>query len=378
MAAIAQQLLGHFPGIAALLPVAGSLLLLSQPTQGWVGKLLSCKTLVWIGALSYSLYLWHWPVLAFLRYYTGAEKLGWQFSLVFIGLTLALSIISYYWVETPLRQKRSTIRLSGYTCFLVLIALVAGVGTKLNAYFTSELLPIEFQRYADPYTICHGQIVGDCLKGDLTSDKEILILGDSHAAMLNHFFDSLGKELGFKARIITASSCVTIPEFDFKRIPEYAQKVCLNQIKEAEKHLPKAKAIFLGGFWSWQLASSDFQVALDEFLETQSQLQTKVYILEQVPLFDSNPLRLLRFNGLGMESKMAINPVYHQANVFLQHLSAKYSNVASLNFESTGFFERAPFLNGKLIYLDKHHINEVGARSYAKYALPYFQKLLSE
>lgn len=51
MAAIAQPMLGPFPGIAALLPVAGSVLLLSRPAQGWVGKLLSCKTLVWFGAL---------------------------------------------------------------------------------------------------------------------------------------------------------------------------------------------------------------------------------------------------------------------------------------------------------------------------------------
>ena len=95
---------------------------------------------------------------------------------------------------------------------------------KVNAVFTPEQLPIEYRRYADPETICHGKIIGACLKGDLTSDREVLVLGDSHATMLNHFFDYLGKELGFKARIITASSCLTISGFDYQKIAEWAHE----------------------------------------------------------------------------------------------------------------------------------------------------------
>lgn len=318
-------------------------------------------------------------MLAFLRYYTGSEVLNVEFTLLFIGLTLLLSMFSYYGIERAFRH--SYLSKKQLVAWVVLVLSVLGTSqsiAKVNAVLTPEPLPIEYKRYADPATICHGQMVGDCLKGDLNSEKEILVLGDSHAAMLNHFFDYLGKELGFKARIITASSCVTIPGFDYKRIPEYAQQACLDQIKEVERYLPNAKAIFLGGFWSWQLASADFQNVITKFFDSTNQLQIKVYILEQEPLLNSNPLRVLRFNSLGMEPKIIINPIYHQANVLLQHLSAKYSNVASLNFESTGLFEQAPFLNGRSIYLDKHHLNEVGARAYANYALPYFQQLLNE
>ncbi|MGM0984795.1 MAG: acyltransferase family protein [Pseudomonadota bacterium] len=172
MATITQPLLGPFPGIAALLPVAGSVLLLSQLTQGWVSKLLSCKILVWIGVLSYSLYLWHWPVLAFLRYYTGAEVLSVEFSLMFILLTLMLSITSYYGVERAFRTNRTNKKQA-----LGWVLLASGVlGTsqamaRVNSVFTPEQLPIEYRRYADPATICHGKMVGDCLKGDLASDK---------------------------------------------------------------------------------------------------------------------------------------------------------------------------------------------------------------
>src|SRR5690606_23830177 len=185
--------------------------------QGWVGKLLSCKTLVWNGALSYSLYLWHWPVLAFLRYYTGAAVLSIEFSLLFVILTLMLSIASYYGVERAFRTKRTDKK--QVLGWVLLVAAVLGTSqamAKMNAVFTPEQLPIEYRRYADPETICHGKIIGDCLKGDLTSDREVLVLGDSHAAMLNHLCDYMGNELGFKARLVAGRSRCTIADCDYK------------------------------------------------------------------------------------------------------------------------------------------------------------------
>ena len=70
IAASVQPSLGPFPGLTALLPVGGSVLLLAQPVGDIVNRLMGSKTLLWVGALSYSLYLWHWPVLALLRYYS--------------------------------------------------------------------------------------------------------------------------------------------------------------------------------------------------------------------------------------------------------------------------------------------------------------------
>lgn len=372
-----QPQLGHFPGLPALLPVAGALLILLQPAQGPVGQLLGSKPMVWLGELSYSLYLWHWPVLALLRYYTGAQVLDMPFSLLFITLTLALSTLSYYALEAPLRAHRARFKqVLGYG-LLAGAALVTGPSmAKINQALTPAPLPVEYQRYADPATICHGQMVGDCLKGDLSSNKEVLVLGDSHAAMLNLFFDQLGKELGFKARIITASSCVTIPGFDYQRIGEWAHKPCLEQIDQAQKYLPSAQVIFLAASWNWQLASDDFKKSLNTFLAAQSQTGSKIYILEQEPLLSNNPLRTLRFKDLGLAPKNDIDPAYKQANASLQRLAARYPGVTSLNFEATGLFAQAPFANGILLYLDEHHLNETGAKHYATVARSAFTKIM--
>lgn len=362
MALVLPKLTGHFPGIAGLLPTTGAALIILLNAKNRITQLLANKTLVWVGALSYSLYLWHWPVLAFMRYYTGAELLNWQYSLVFVLITLTLATASYYWIETPLRLKRSKRQLAAYAGLAALV-IIAGVSMKkMNAYFTPEKLPIEYTRYADPETICHGQIVGDCLKGDLTSNKEVLVLGDSHAAMLNHFFDYLGKELGFKARIITASSCVTIPKFDYKRIAEWAQKSCLSQIEEAQKYLKGVDIIFLAAFWTWQLDSNEFKEVLNGFIKSGK----KIYILSQEPLLKNNPLRNKKFSDFGFNMSTVIDISFYDANNYLSKLGSINKNVTFIDLNKLELFENVPFYKGELIYYDEHHLNELGVKIYAK------------
>ncbi|MDP2747778.1 acyltransferase family protein [Pseudomonas sp.] len=375
--AATQPLLGPFPGLVAMLPVAGAVLILLNPAQGFTGQLLSNKPMVWLGKLSYSLYLWHWPVLALLRYYTGSQVLDIPFSLLFITMTLLLAISSFYWVETPLRAHRTRIRQAlVYSLLAGTVLVTSPIIGEISQTLSPPQLPVEYRRYADPTTICHGQIVGDCLKGDLSSNKEVLVLGDSHAAMLNLFFDQLGQELGFKARIITASSCVTIPGFDYQRLAEWAQKPCLEQIEQAKKHLANAHVVFLAASWNWQLASEDFNSALHAFLSAQSLAGAELYILEQEPLLSKNPLRAIRFKALGLEPKIDIDPAYLQANAALQHIVGGYSGVSSLNFEVSGFFADVPFIDGIPIYFDEHHLNEVGTKRYAAVAYSAFKDIM--
>ncbi|EPD6750732.1 SGNH hydrolase domain-containing protein [Vibrio cholerae] len=270
---------------------------------------------MWIDALSYTLYLWHWPVLAFLRYYTGSEVLNVEFTLLFIGLALLLSMFSYYGIERAFRH--SYLSKKQLVAWVLLVLSVLGTSqsiAKVNAVLTPEPLPIEYKRYADPTKICHGQMVGDCLKGDLNSEKEILVLGNSHAAMLNHFFDYLGKELGFKARIITASSCVSIPGFDYQRLPEWARKPCQSQIEATIPYLANSEVVFVVGSWSYHTQSQAFIADRDVFLQKTAQQNKQVVILSQIPRFTQTPQRIQRFNQLSFTSHVTLDPAYQVAN----------------------------------------------------------------
>lgn len=365
---------GYFPGFAGLIPTVAAGLIIWSNAQNKLTAFLSGKTMVWIGGLSYSLYLWHWPVLAFMRYYTGAEILSWQYSLTFIVLTLALASASFYWIETPLRLKKSWQQGLGYAC-LVLVTLTTATGMKkINAHFTPEPLPIEYMRYGDDSLNCHGHIVGDCLRGDLNSEKEILVLGDSHAAMLNHFFDYLGKELGFKARIITASSCVTIQGFDYQRIAEWAHEACLSQTKEAQKYIPEAKDIFIAASWNWHLQAVEFKQAVSSFFDANT--HANVFIISQEPLLKFHPMRNYRFDNLGMGRKASLELDYLRTNKWLEQQAINRPNIEYLELSSLPMFDEVPVWNNQVIYYDEHHLNEVGIFEYAKEATPIIQKAI--
>lgn len=372
-----QPHLGHFPGLPALLPVVAAALILMHPAQGFSRVLLSNSLMVRLGELSYSLYLWHWPVLALLRYYTGVEVLSLPYSLLFFVLTLVLSLLSFYCIEEPLRVQRTRIyQILGYSVLALSVVLVFKSLSKLNELVSPVQLPVEYQRYADPSKICHGAIIGDCFQGDLNSNKDILVLGDSHAAMLNSYFDQLGKTVGFKAKIITASSCVTIPDFDYYRIDEWSRAACVAQIEVAKKATRDASIIFLAASWNWQFESLDFQRALGDFLEQQSKLGKKVYLMAQEPRLAQNPLRALRFKDIGLPVNVKIDGGYIVANARLKLYAEQYPGVTYLNFESSGFFARAPFYHEDLIYLDEHHLNKVGAEKYSEVAMHEFQKIM--
>lgn len=378
MAFVLQPTLGPFPGVLTLLPILGTVLILLSAPRSRINNYLSHPWLVWIGSISYSLYLWHWPILALMRYCSGSNVLNLTYSFIFVISTLSVSLFSYYLVESPFRTSINVKR----TSFAWGI-LAGGMGLTMfnidhiNSFFTPPKLSVAFQRYADPAKICHGQIVGECLRGDLTSKRELLVLGDSHAAMLNHFFDLLGKELGFKARIITGSSCVTIPGFDYQRLPHWAQQACINQIDVAKKLYDTSQLIILAGAWNYQFTSIDFPRILTTFLDDAQKTHKKIIILTQVPLLNASPLRNERFQYIGVPTQGGINQDYLRTNGILRNISNNYSNVNLIDLSAVPFFIKAPIFNGELMYFDNSHLNEIGAEIYAESAKSAFSRIIN-
>lgn len=136
-----------FPGLAAVLPCAGAALIIytGGPDRSIAGKILASSLLVFIGKISYSLYLAHWPIAVFVRYVT-LEEPNLQHAIVIIAASFALAIFSWRFVETPFRrrasggQRRSVI---GYSLASLSIVAAAGyLGIVLHG------LPQRFPDYA--------------------------------------------------------------------------------------------------------------------------------------------------------------------------------------------------------------------------------------
>lgn len=362
----------HYPGAVAILPCAATALIIAG-YKGRVGSWLSKPILVWIGAISYSLYLWHWPVLAFIRYCTAHYDLGSMAILIFATLTLSLSCASYYWIETPLRKPGALRRLGG----LVVLALLGIflIAPSLNEKIQRPL-PVELTRYAPADDICHGKLVGECKRGDLEQPVAALVLGDSHAAQLNYFFDAVGKQQKFAVQVITASNCVPIPGFDVERIPDYSRADCLAQSQALVPLLARTDTVIIAGMWQWQAQSDAFLQSLAEFTKTLSAQGKRVIVLAQVPMFEVNVQRMQRFALLGMEIAPARSATWASGNSKIAERLSGIDNVFFVDFSQTPFFQHAPYEDGVLIYQDNHHLNERGARRYGELAAPALAKLI--
>ena len=364
-----------FPGLLALVPSIGAALVICGG-KGWSSKFLSLPILVWLGAISYSLYLWHWPVLAFLRYYSGTYQLDATLSAFFVIATLILSSCTYYFVEEVFRSRLTTARVlvPMAMALVILVAPIKQVSSAINKKLL-EPLPVELTRYADPAEICHGTINGTCLRGIDRDETSILVLGDSHAAMLNHFFDAVGEELGITARVITGSSCVTIPGFDYQRIAKWAQDSCQQQIAIAENYLDSASIIFIAGSWSGHTQSENFMSAFTQFLEERVRNNQRVVVLSQVPRFETNPLRAQRFDFLRLPVSLPRDDLYLTANLKIKAVADTYQHVEYMDLTKLPLFDAAPMYKGQLIYHDEHHLNEIGSKIYGQQAALYLRDL---
>lgn len=372
-----------FPGLLSLPPAIGAALIIAA-SHSRLTVALSHPAMVWVGFLSYSLYLWHWPILACIRYYTGSQSLGLQATLVFGFGTLLLSCLSFYLVEEPARKLRLSAVLRQLTARRMLAgSLCAGVGLlglyqvapAAKAYIASAGLDAEYTRYADPADlICHGVDTGHCVKGDPASSREVLVIGDSHAAMLNDFFAELGKAQHFKARVLTASSCVPIPGFNISKLPEWAQTQCLDQIRRVQAELNRDRVLVLAGMWSYHLQDPGFAANLQAFL--QAHHADRIYVLSQVPLWLKNPMRMQRFASLGLTGRVSVDPAYRRANDEIARLVTG-GGAHFLALDHLPVFDQAPWLAGNLIYMDESHLNQVGVRAYAQAAQMQIRALVN-
>ncbi len=218
-----------FPGVAALLPVLGTVLALragTARTDTAMARVLAWRPLQEVGRLSYSWYLWHWPVLVFAAALYGPLSLGVRLALAAGSLVLAEA--SYRLVENPVRHHRLLAERSGRGLALAATLTVFGVALALGwdgvaerATTTPEQAP--FTRAAadisDLYdTHCHADHretnPAGCTFGPDEAERTIALFGDSHATQWEPALSALLEEHHWKLVSFTKSSCPT-PDLDY-------------------------------------------------------------------------------------------------------------------------------------------------------------------
>jgi peptidoglycan/LPS O-acetylase OafA/YrhL len=218
-----------FPGWWALLPVVGTALLLSAPAA-WISRVvLATRIPVWIGLISYPLYLWHWPLLVFFAIIKFAPLTLLERGLI-VGLSFVLAWLTYRFIETPLRFGRLNSRKTVSLCAAMVIVGVAGAVIVQGRGFDFRL-PTEIRAMANVPTQNARWRFHQCLL-DLSREMSfaddcvdrgrrplVMVWGDSTAAALIPGLRKAQETRNFGIAQFTSSSCIPILNADIASTP---------------------------------------------------------------------------------------------------------------------------------------------------------------
>jgi peptidoglycan/LPS O-acetylase OafA/YrhL len=211
-----------FPGLYALVPVLGTAALLSS-IGAWpkpLRLLATNRISIWLGKISYPLYLWHWPVLVLPIALLSRNLSLWE-RMGALLLTVVLADLTTRFVEEPIRLKSFSPRRVVLTT-IITMALALLVGFGISKSTTSSILVdgkqvtlASIESRPTPYEDgCHlnyrESISPLCVFGQLNSAKTVILYGDSHAVQWFPPLEKLAREKSFKLITLTKSACPSI------------------------------------------------------------------------------------------------------------------------------------------------------------------------
>jgi peptidoglycan/LPS O-acetylase OafA/YrhL len=396
-----------FPGAAALLPVVASLMLLSS-NGSWVNRnILSMKMLVGVGLISYSLYLWHWPILSLAQYCSG-DALAPAPTGCLVAFAFAAATFSYFFVEQPFRRMPRTSRtlrryaVASALCSIPAVVLLAGRGLP-SRYPVAAL--IEREAHSPSIAACMAQ---DGQSSPVTSagcsyikgHPTIAIMGDSHAASLNRYLQSALESRGWSVAQFTKTSCpqlglVAPGSAERGNCVKFNQASLADVIKD-----PNIKTVVLAGFWltlfppfmeqgryvaegqqaaalSVEDSWGNLAAGLNDVVDRLQTGGKKVYLVIDSPNLGFNPLLLTLSDAIAPRRELkkllwkgdssgliphSEEPNSRRLEVLLRQVAASrhaeiidlYGNLCA---ESTCRYA----LNGQPLFEDPHHLTRLGA-----------------
>lgn len=191
----------------AVLPVLGTVLVLvdvhnNSSQRTLVQMLLEFKILRGIGKISYSLYLWHWPILVLLRWTIGFESLFHKF--IYILLSLIMALLSFYLIERRVHSIR--LRMAGSHRITVVIIVLFLSGFLLSLWINSNKMKLTLSVTKDSYIWKPWGVDRDHVDRDnqfaYLEGRRLFVVGDSHAAAYNTMVQTTALTLGIGVVVI--------------------------------------------------------------------------------------------------------------------------------------------------------------------------------
>ncbi len=411
----------RFPGLAALPATMGTAAVIyaCHHRTTLVGQALSVRPMVWVGLISYSLYLWHWPILAFGRVWLTPE-LSHTTIAAFVAISFGAAWLSWRFIELPFRAQQGAfyfpVRRALATAAVCLLA-TASLGTAIRLgnglpwRLDERARQVFYERASiNPYrTQCDGadKIFGNddvCAFGHTQTPGQpydIAIFGDSNADQFVPLVAKLAEQRKLKGRQVTQTACAALLGAWRTNQPEWRKWTCLAYQQQIIKFLdenPQLKLVILASNWaSYQYPDMvghnglvidpaapvtetrgpyEFQRHLETTVAFLRDRGLKVMIIGQVPYVKDLPFACAvsarRRGDSGNDCGFPAKSVRDQIEV-------SNSAIAEVSKRESGVESRLPsdvicdkehcytVMDGLFLYRDHGHLNAVAARHLAQH-----------
>ncbi|HHY2861313.1 acyltransferase family protein [Enterobacter hormaechei] len=374
-----------FPGINSAIPSFGAFLVIAGGSgfkYNYISKIYSAKPIVWIGLISFSVYLWHWPFIAFATYLDIIDSYSVK-ALIF-AVTIILSFASLKLVENPIRKSRLNFRQSFFRINLVfivvsLLAVYASSSTKgFEGRFNDKALNVgklDVKYAGIDEGWCHVSAEGisgiafkpemaNCYIGDKTATKEALYIGDSNAGHYGPFVDEMARRAGFKVRQLSTSSCY--PTREIKEAGENPE-VCENfrRIIDEEITSKKYDTIIIANRWARDDRHMSFKKTdFKQMLAFYASHAKHVIVMDQMPEWWVNPATCFERGTCDMKTEFKLAPGMDESRKKIADAVAAYPNIDLVDpyylIEKDGVY--TPFAMGYPMYHDTGHLSIRGMK----------------
>ena len=358
-----------FPGLAAAPPVLGTAAIIfatANTPQVWLCRLLSLRPVVFIGLISYSLYLWHWPVVVYTKMHLG--HLHWKSILFASAVSLALAALSWKFVETPLRrntylkQRRylffTTLALSGTTVAVgILFVSTKGASWRFPNY--SPILAADMTGYG-------GSIAS---KPD-SKKLDFLVFGDSHGMHLAQTINSLTREYSLSGDGVLQSGSIPLP--NASRVIGRERKANIFSVINHKR----PRHVVLVARWKYYISTTSesgreiIKKDLIHLAEFCSQREITLWVVKQTPnTAEAYPAREWLMYSLGLRNapsnkKRSLSD--HQREAGVESLfqpspsgSVRFIDLAPLLFDDEQM--SINYRGGRSLYRDSSHLTAWGS-----------------
>lgn len=388
--------IGDKGGISPFLviPVFGAVLIIAftKDSNSIINKILSMRPVTYIGKISYSLYLWHWPILVLSRQYGLKHNLEINYMYISIFIFI-LSVLSYHFIETYTRKNRRAIP---YILFFLVVNLIFSYTLKISKGTTTAYSKTEWhgqlynvQRTEWPEFI-RKRMKGIDTPEDTSIDTDIytkggiiklygkntpdiVLFGDSHAIMWSRVIDESAKELNASISFYGADGIPTffnIPVTKKKQGSAFLNAEEMYVFEQAKLNYLKKwkpKIIIISSYWSGQN-----QKLISELMLYIREIGSKVLLIEDPPVLyfgDKNTPKYLSSIGLApaMNFKQYVkqgkSAQYKIGLNLIENLSKKYDFIETIHVSDIFLHDEKVLVidSYDVLYIDDDHLSYKGS-----------------